>query len=143
MSEWFGIYQTAIGPETLRSHVATQDRNDSGQFDGKMRNQDILKAFDFEATADEPYLTVSEVSDALATHWDIDVTDEAVRVRLEKMCDDDTVARREFGPGVAYRALVGPELADEVETALDETEGELESGETTSHDDVWADLDDA
>jgi len=80
---------------------------------------------------------------ALSTHWDVDVTDEAVRTRLERMCDDETVARREFGPGVAYRALVGPELAADVEAALDETEGELEAGETTSHDDLWAGLEDA
>jgi hypothetical protein len=121
--------------------MATQDRNDSGQFEGKMRDQDILKAFDFEATAEDPYLTVSEVADALATHWGIEVTDEAVRTRLEQMRDDDTISKREFGPGVAYRALVGPELADDVEATLEETEGELEAGETTSHDDLWADAD--
>ena len=119
--------------------MATQDRNDSGQFEGKMRDQDILKAFDFEATAEDPYLTVSEVADALATHWGIEVTDEAVRTRLEQMRDDDTISKREFGPGVAYRALVGPELADDVEATLEETESELEAGETTSHDDLWED----
>jgi len=121
--------------------MATQDRNDSGQFEGKMRDQDILKAFDFEATAADPYLTVSEVANALATHWDIDVTDEAVRTRLESMREDDTVAKRRFGPGVAYRALVGPELDDDIETAVEETEGELEAGETASHDAVWTDRD--
>ena len=123
--------------------MATQDRNDRGQFEGKMRDQDLLKAFDFEATAEDPYLTVSEVADALATHWDIDVTDEAVRTRLDGMCDDGTVTKREFGPGVAYRALVGPELADDVEAALEDTTGELDAGETTSHDEVWSGLDDA
>jgi hypothetical protein len=122
--------------------MATQDRDDGGQFEGKMRDQDILKAFDFEATAEDPYLTVSEVGDALATHWDIDVTDEAVRTRLEQMRDDDTIAKRQFGPGVAYRALVGPELSETTEAALEETAGELESGETTSHEDVWADVED-
>ena len=119
--------------------MATQDRNDSGQFEGKMRDQDILKVFDFEATAEDPYLTVSEVADALATHWGIEVTDEAVRTRLEQMRDDDTISKREFGPGVAYRALAGPALADDVEATLEETEGELEAGETTSHDDLWED----
>ncbi|WP_246989639.1 helix-turn-helix domain-containing protein [Halorientalis marina] len=116
--------------------MATQDRDDNGQFEGKMRDQDILKAFDFEATAEDPYLTVSEVGDALATHWDIDVTDEAVRTRLEQMRDDDTIAKRRFGPGVAYRALVGPELSETTEAALEETTGELEAGETKSHKDV-------
>jgi len=122
--------------------MATQDRNENGQFEGKMRDQDVLKAFDFEATADDPYLTVSEVVDALATHWDIDVTDEAVRTRLERMREDDLIAKRKFGPGVAYRALVGPRLADDVETAIENTDGELEAGATTSHDDVWPDRDD-
>lgn len=122
--------------------MATQDRNEDGQFEGKMRDQDVLKAFDFEATADDPYLTVSEVGDALATHWDIDVTDEAVRTRLERMREDDLIAKRKFGPGVAYRALVGPRLADDVVTAAEATEGELEAGATTSHDEAWPDRDD-
>ena len=123
--------------------MATQNRNEDGEFVGKMRDQDILKAFDFEATAEDPYLTVSEVADALATHWEIDVTDEAVRFRLERMCENETVTKREFGPGVAYRALVGPKLADGIEASLEATEGELRSGETVSHDDLWSDLDDA
>jgi hypothetical protein len=115
--------------------MATQDRDDNGQFEGTMRDQDILKAFDFEATTEDPYLTVSEVGDALATHWDTDVTDEAVRTRLEQMRDDDTIAKRRFGPGVAYRALVGPELSETTEAALEETAGELEAGETKPHED--------
>ena len=121
--------------------MASQDRGDDGQFGKKMRDQDILKAFDFEATAEDPYLTVSEVGDALATHWDIDVTDEAVRTQLEQMHDDDTIAKRRFGPGVAYRALVGPELSETTDAALEETTGELEAGETKSHEDVRLDPD--
>jgi len=121
--------------------MATQDRDDSGRFGEKMRDQDILKAFDFEATVDDPYLTVKEVTNALGEHWGIDVTTEAVRTRLERMRDDDLVDKRQFGPSVAYCALMGPELSEEVKQAVAETEGELERGETTSHEDLWNDLD--
>jgi len=122
--------------------MATQNRRDDGQFGEKMRDQDVLKAFDFETTADDPYLTVRQVTQALATHWDIEVTEEAVRSRLEQLCESDAVEKRTFGPGVAYRALLGPELADEVEARLSESEGELRREETVSHDDVWTDVDD-
>ncbi|WP_136718011.1 helix-turn-helix domain-containing protein [Halorientalis salina] len=115
--------------------MATQNRDDSGQFGEKMRNQDILKAFDFEASADDPYLTVSEVRAALTEHWDIDVTDEAVRTRLEQMIEEETVQRRDFGPGVAYRALVGPRLDSDLEDEL-ETTREDAWDDSTSIDDL-------
>lgn len=94
--------------------VVTRNRDSQGRFSDKFRDQDILKAFDFEATVDDPYLTVKEVNAALAEHWDIEVTDEAVRNRLEGMIESEQVAKRQFGPGVAYRALVGPRLAEDV-----------------------------
>lgn len=100
--------------------MSRQHRNDAGRFGEKMRDQDILKAFDFEATADEPYLMVSEVTDALARHWEIDVSEEAVRQRLADMVEREVVARREFGPSVAYRALVAPRLAEDVQVESDE-----------------------
>jgi len=100
--------------------MATRNRDDRGQFSPKIRDQDILKAFDFEATDDDPFLTVSEVADALATHFGIEVSDEAVRIRLQAMLDAGDVDRREFGPSVAYRALVGPELAPDVAARSDE-----------------------
>jgi hypothetical protein len=103
--------------------MTTQDRDeDSGRYSEKMRDQDLLKAFDYEATVDDPHLTVREITDALAEHFDIDVTTEAVRARLERMCDGETVAKRDFGGAVAYRALVGPELSDEVKEELAERE---------------------
>lgn len=100
--------------------MATRNRDDRGQFSRKVQDQDILKTFDFEATDDDPFLTVSEVADALATHFGVDVTNETVRVRLEAMHDSGSVDRRQFGPGVAYRALVGPELAADVAARSDE-----------------------
>lgn len=104
--------------------MAAQNRDDRGQFSRKVRDQDILKAFDFEATVEDPFLTVSEIAEALATHFDIDVSDEAVRVRLQEMIDAGDLARREFGPSVAYRALVGPQLAADV---ADRSEGRQET----------------
>ena len=121
--------------------MATQDRDEDGQFGEKMSDQEVLKAFDFEATDDDPYLTVSEVRDALDGHWDIDVTDEAVRTRLGRMCDDGTVEKRRFGPGVAYRATVAPRLSDDTEAAATAVEGELANGETESHEELWERLD--
>ena len=117
--------------------MATQNRDDQGRFSETLRDQDILKAFDFEATADDPYLTVSEVTDALAHHWDIDVTDEAVRQRLESLRDNGTVTKRRFGPGVAYKPEVGPELSEAVTADSEAVADEYDHGETTSHDDLW------
>jgi pterin-4a-carbinolamine dehydratase len=119
--------------------MGTSDRNNRRQNDGEIRDQDLLKAFDFETTAEDPYLTVSEVADALATHWDIEVANEPVRIRLEQMRDGDTISKRDFGSGVAYRSLVGPELAEDIETSIKESKGELEAGRTMSHEQVWVD----
>jgi hypothetical protein len=122
--------------------MATQDRDDSGHFTEKVTEQDLLKAFDFETTVEDPYLTVSEVTDALAKHWEIDVTGEAVRARLEQMRETDQIAKRDFGSSVAYRALVAPKLSDEVLAAVEETRDldrdEYEAGELTSHEEMKA-----
>lgn len=100
--------------------MAARNRDDRGQFARKFRDQDLLKAFDFEATADDPFLTVSEITDALETHFGIEVGDEAVRLRLQELFDAGAVDRREFGPAVAYRALTGPALAVDVAARSDE-----------------------
>lgn len=100
--------------------MATQGRDDHGRFETKMRDQDVLNAFDYDATDEDPYLTVKEVTAALAEHFDIEVSDEAVRTRLEALRDDEMVAKRRFGAGVAYRALVAPQLADDVEAMSNE-----------------------
>ncbi|MDZ7701802.1 MAG: helix-turn-helix domain-containing protein [Halobacteriales archaeon] len=94
--------------------MAAQNRDERGQFRRKVRDQDLLKAFDFEATADDPFLTVSEIAGASVTHFDIDVSDEAVRVRLQEMTNSGDVARREFGRALPTGPLVGPELAADV-----------------------------
>ncbi len=104
------------GSQHVYVHMSMQGRDDGGRFNEKVRDQDILKAFDYEATAGEPYLSAGEVTEALARHWEIRVSTETVRTRLERMIEDEKIARREFGAGVAYKALVGPRLAaDRVE----------------------------
>lgn len=100
--------------------MASQGRDDQGQFSEKLRDQDLLLAFDFASTEDDPYLTVKEVKATLSRHFDIDVTDEAVRVRLDKMVERDQVAKREFGPAVAYRALAAPALDEDAVAAVAE-----------------------
>lgn len=100
--------------------MTTSNRDDRGRFSEKFRDQDVLNVFDFEASAEDPFLTVSEVTDALERHFDVEVSDEAVRIRLEELLDAGAVDRREFGPSVAYRALVGPALAAEVAARSDE-----------------------
>lgn len=98
--------------------MSEPERDDHGRFSRKVSDQDILKAFDFEATVEDPYLTVRELRQALAEHFDVDVTVEAVRYRLDGMTDDETIAKRDFGGAVAYRALVGPRLAPEIAEEL-------------------------
>lgn len=78
---------------------------------GSFREQDLLKTFDVAASADNPFLTVSEITDTLASQFDIEVSENAVRARLREMTDEGDIARRQFGPHVAYRAVVGPKLA--------------------------------
>lgn len=121
--------------------MATQGRDERGRFDEKVGDQDLLKAFDFEATVDDPYLTVKEITVALATHWGIDVTTEAVRSRLDTMAEADLVTKRAFGPGVAYRANVGPRLSDETAAAVDTVGTYDEDAEYSTRTDLG--LDDA
>lgn len=117
-----------------------QTRDGRGQFTAKMSEQDILIVFDFDTTAKDPYLTAGEVADGLAGHFEIDVTDEAVRQRLRTMARNGLVRRRKFGGAVAWGAEVAPRLAEDVAAQLDATAEDeyvaLDSGETTSLDEL-------
>lgn len=110
--------------------MATQGRDDRGRFTQAVRDQDILKAFDYDATDEDPYLTARDVTESLAEHWEIRVTAEAVRSRLEQLTDEGLVYRREFGPSVAYRALVAPRLAEDVAADV-EAVGDYDDQERT------------
>jgi DNA-binding Lrp family transcriptional regulator len=104
----------------------------------ELTEQDVLKAFDYETSAAEPMLTTSEITDALAGHFDIEVSSETVRRRLGEMESDGLVASKECdASAVGWTALVGPRLSDDVLADIEATEGELERGETRSHDELF------
>lgn len=95
--------------------MSNRTRDDNGEYTGKLTEQDLLKAFDYEATTEEPMLTVSELVVALREHFDVDVSGQTVRRRLRAMEDDGQVASKEFGASaVGWTALVGPRLGEDV-----------------------------
>lgn len=95
--------------------MSNRARDDNGEYTGKLTEQDLLKAFDYEATAEEPMLTVGELVAALRAHFDVDVSGQTVRRRLRAMEDDGQVASKQFGASaVGWTALVGPRLAEDV-----------------------------
>lgn len=120
----------------MSNHV----RDDGGRFAEKVTDQAILKVFDYETTVDEPYLTAGGVRDSLDEHFDVDVTTEAVRVRLGAMVDEGDVAKRRFGGGVAYRALASPRLSEAVRADLEEIGTYEEQDETVSLDEMKAEF---
>jgi predicted transcriptional regulator len=86
----------------------------------ELTKQNVLKAFDYETSAAEPVLTTSEITDALAGHFDIEVSSETVRRRLGEMESVGLVASKKFGASaVGWIALVGPGLADDVAAEAD------------------------
>jgi hypothetical protein len=120
--------------------MGNRARNDSGEYTDKLTEQDVLKALDYEITAKEPMLTVGEIRDALDKHFDIEVSSETVRRRLGEMNEQDLVASKTFGAAAkGWTALAGPQLADDVLADIEATEGELERGETISHDELFGD----
>lgn len=118
--------------------MSNRARNDSGKYTDKLTQQDVLKAFDYETTAETPMLTTKEINNALNDHFGIVVSSETVRRRLREMEADELVASKKFGASaVGWTALVAPELSDSVKADIEATEGELEHGETVSHDDLF------
>lgn len=77
----------------------------------KLTEQDVLKALNYETGPEEPMLTTSEIIDALAEHFDIEVSSETVRRRLGDMESDGKVASKKFGAcAKGWTALVAPQL---------------------------------
>lgn len=104
----------------------------------ELTEQDVLKAFDYETTVEAPVLTVGEISDALAKHFDIEVSSETIRRRLREMESDELVATNESEDStVEWSALVAPRLSDEVLADVEAAEGEFERGETVSLDELF------
>ncbi len=94
----------------------SQGRDEAGRFDETVSDQEILKVFDYE---DDPVLTVSEVATGLQ-QFDIQLTTEGVRRRLQTMADAGLVARKTLGArAVGWWAEVAPELDTETEAVVD------------------------
>lgn len=70
-----------------------QKRDDKGQFQQVVSDQEILKVFDYE---DDPVLTSKEVAIGLK-RFDINVTKEAIRNRLHEMEDKGLVTKKSLG----------------------------------------------
>lgn len=101
-----------------------QPRSEGGRFGEKVREQDILKTFDY---ADEPVLTAREIADQLP------ISRVAVTTRLEAMRENGLVGKKQTGArAVAWWAEVAPAPSAETLRDIEATEGELERGETTS-----------
>ncbi|AAV44266.1 unknown (plasmid) [Haloarcula marismortui ATCC 43049] len=99
----------------------------------ELTEQDVLKAFNYETTVEAPMLTVAEIADALAKHFDIEVGNEIIRCRLREMESDELVASEGTEDStVEWTALVAPRLSDEVLADAEAAEGEFERGETVS-----------
>jgi hypothetical protein len=105
--------------------MSNRARDDTGEYTEKFTEQDLLKAFDYETTAAEPMLTVSDLVAALAEHFDIDVSDQTVRRHLREMEADEVVASKQFGASaVGWTALVGPRLAEDVQSEVEQARHE-------------------
>jgi repressor of nif and glnA expression len=103
----------------------SQGRDDAGQFEETVTEQDILKMFDYE---DDPVLTASEVADGLQ-RFGTEITPEGVRNRLEQMAEKGMVSRKKLGArAVGWWAEVAPEIdtqtADTIETRKESDEWE-------------------
>lgn len=85
---------------------------ESSRYDKKVTEQDILKAFD---EADAPFLTASELSDALP------ITRSAVNYRLKKMREKGLVERKSAGANaVGWWAVLAPRLSEDAQARADE-----------------------
>lgn len=104
----------------------------------ELTEQDLLKVFDYEITAEAPVLTVDEIADALAEHFGIEVSNKVIQCRLGEMESNNKVVRKTFSTRLeGWTALVAPKLSDSVTADVEATEGELEQGETVSHDELF------
>ncbi|MEZ3145222.1 winged-helix domain-containing protein [Halobaculum sp. MBLA0143] len=95
----------------------SQGRDDAGRFNETVSDQEILKIFDYE---DDPVLTAEEVATGLQ-RFDVQLTTEGVRRRLQTMADAGLVSRKTLGArAVGWWAEVAPELGIETEAVVDE-----------------------
>jgi hypothetical protein len=116
--------------------VTENARDTDGRFSRKLTEQDLLKVFDYETDAEEPMLTASEIVTALREHFDINVSDETVRRRLESMEAEGMVSSKRFGArAVGWAALVAPRIDPDVAADADEL-ADADRDEYTALDDL-------
>jgi DNA-binding Lrp family transcriptional regulator len=123
--------------------MSEKARDDAGQYSSKVTDQDILKVFDFETSSEEPMLKTSEIVNGLVEHFDIHVSGETVRRRLEKMQEEGLVASKQFGArAVGWTALVAPALSKEIEQSIEQTPdyADVADDELTTHEELKEDL---
>lgn len=93
----------------------SQPRGDSGEFEAKVTELDILKVFD---AADEPFLTASEIAERLP------VSRQAVNYRLNGMHDEGLLGKKKVGArAVGWWAEVAPEPADSDAPEYEDADG--------------------
>lgn len=78
-------------------------------------HQNLLVAFDFDATDERPYLSVRGLQSALLEHRDVVATRETIRdVLTEMKFEGRQVVCRKRDDEWVWRATIGPRLAPEV-----------------------------
>lgn len=93
------------------------ERDDEGRFSEKVRDQELLKVFEY---ADDPMLAAKEVADGLHTHFGVEATSEAVRRRLTDMEEEGLVASKDFGArATGWHAVVAPALDEDVAATVE------------------------
>lgn len=92
------------------------------QYDKKVSEQDILKAFD---AADAPVLTASDLAEALP------LTRQGANYRLNQMHEKGLVEKKTTGArAVVWWATVAPELSADAVEDVEQSRAEIERGET-------------
>lgn len=91
-------------------------RESGGEFSESVSRQEILLVFD--RLADEEPLTTAEVAEELP------IGRRALHDRLEKMCRDGDLGKKDFGNRVVWWAEIAPALDPDLAEELEETDDE-------------------
>jgi hypothetical protein len=103
------------------------DRDGSGEFSETITDDEVLLVFEFA----DGVLSAAEIAEPLP------LTRQAVRYRLNKMADEGLVGKKKLGArAVGWWAEIAPPPSEAVVDELAASEGELERGETVSHEEM-------
>jgi predicted transcriptional regulator len=131
----FTTWITVKSPGALRAGMSEgQPRDDGGRFGSKLTDQAVLLAFE---TADEPFLTTSEVHEHVTTAAGVEVDQKTVYQRLQRMHDDGLIGKKKTGArSVGWWAEVAPALSPEAAEGVERGREEVAKGETVALEDV-------